>query len=178
MSNTTIEFNEVQRFKTWWAWAGVLVLNILFIYAIVQQVILDKPIGNKPAPDIVLILVALVPLLLLIFLLTIKLKTRVNDTGIHYRFYPFHFTERKIEWHELRDAYMRQYNSFYEFGGWGIRYGTAKAGRAVNTSASSDIGLQLQFNNGTLLLIGTARPEELRQVIDRVMKAGKINRGI
>lgn len=174
----TIDFKEVQAFKTWWAWVAVAALNILFIYAIVQQVILHKSFGTKPVPDAVLIIVEILFLLVLFFLMSIKLKTRINDTGINYRFYPFQFRETKIEWHELRDAYMREYNSYHEYGGWGIRYGSKKRGNALNTSASSNKGLQLQFNDGKLLLIGTARPAEMQQIIDAVIVSGKINRGV
>src|SRR5262245_24535268 len=87
-------FSETQKFKTWWAWIIVLAMNILFIYAIIQQVLLGKPFGEKPAPDWVLILVELFLLLLFLFLVSIKLKTRITDTGIYYRFYPFQFKDR------------------------------------------------------------------------------------
>lgn len=173
-----IDFKELQRFRIWWAWLVLAALNIQFIYAIVQQVILGRPFGNNPAPDLVLIIIELFFLAFLIFLLSIKLKTRITDTGIYFRFYPFQFKERSIEWHELRDAWMRDYNSFYEYGGWGIRTGSPKTGKAVNTSESCNKGLQLQFNNGKLLLIGTKRPEEIRAIIEKVMTSGKINRGV
>ena len=173
-----IDFKEKQGFKTWWAWLGAVALNVLLLYAIMQQVILGKPFGTKPAPDLVLIMVEIFLLLVLVFLMSIKLKTRINDTGIYYRFYPFQFKETKIEWHELRDAYMREYNSLYEYGGLGIRYGSKKTGRALNTSASSNKGLQLQFNDGKLLLIGTAKPAEMQLIINTVIEAGKINRGV
>lgn len=174
----SINFKEVQRFKVWWAWLGVIALNILFIYAIVQQVIFGKAFGTKPAPDYVLIIVELFVLLISFFLLSIKLKTRITDKGIFYQFYPFQFKERTIEWHELKDAYIREYNSFHEYGGWGIRYGSPKTGRAINTSASSNMGLQLQFSDGKLLLIGTRRPDEIKLILEQVMKTGKINRGV
>ena len=174
----TINFKEEQGFKVWWAWAGVAALNVLFIYAIVQQVFLGKPFGDKPAPDLVLILFGVAFLLLLFFLTRIKLRTRITDEAIFYKYSPFHFKERQIEWHELQDAYMREYNSLHEYGGWGIRYGSKRTGRALNTTASSRIGLQLRFHDGSLLLIGTARPEELRAIIDQVINSGKINRGI
>ena len=174
----TIDFKEVQRFRIWWAWLAVIALNALFIYAIVQQVILGRPFGTRPAPDPVLIIVGLALLALLFFLASIKLKTRITDDGIYYRFYPFHLREHSIEWHELRDAYIREYNSFHEYGGWGIRQGDLKRGRAINTSASSNKGLQLQFSDGKLLLIGTKRPEEIQIIIDKIIAAGKINRGV
>jgi len=178
MIMNTIDFKEVQRFKTWWAWVAVAALNILFIYAIVQQIILGKPFGPKPAPDLILVIVELCMLLLLAFLMSIKLKTKITGTGIYYRFYPFQFKETVIEWHELRDAYVRAYNSFHEYGGWGIRTGAQKAGKAINTSASCNEGLQLQFNDGKLLLIGTRRPDEIKLVVDAVIATGKINRGV
>lgn len=172
------DFKEVQRFRVWWAWLAVACLNIVFIYAGVQQVFLGRPFGTKPAPDAVLIVIELFFLVFFVFLVSIKLKTRINQTGIYYRFYPFHLKERLIEWHELKDAYMREYNSFHEYGGWGIRIGSPKTGRAINTSESCNRGLQLLFNDGSLLLIGTKRPEEVKKIIDGIMASGKINRGI
>lgn len=174
----TIDFKEVQRFKTWWAWLGIAALNVLFIYAIVQQVFLGTSFGPKPAPDFVLILVELFLLLLFVLLISIKLKTRITDTGINYRFIPFQFKERIIEWHELKDAYIRTYDSFHEFGGWGIRTGSTRTGKAINTSASSNQGLQLQFNDNKLLLIGTQKPDEIQLILDVVIASGKINRGV
>lgn len=173
-----INFSETQRFKTWWAWAAVGAMNMLFLYAIVQQLVLGKPFGEKPAPDLVLIMVELFLLALFIFLVSIKLKTRITETGIYYRFYPFHFSERIIEWHQLSDAYMREYNSFHEYGGWGIRTGSAKTDNAINTSASSNKGLQLRLSDGRLLLIGTKRPEDIQAIIEKITAAGKINKGV
>lgn len=172
------DFKEVQRFRVWWAWLAVAGLNVVFIYAVVQQVLLGRPFGTKPAPDAVLIIIELSFLVFFVFLVSIKLKTRINHAGIYYRFYPFHLKERLIEWHELKDAYMREYNSFHEYGGWGIRIGSPKTGRAINTSESCKKGLQLQFNDGSLLLIGTKRPEEIQKIVDAIIASGKINRGI
>jgi hypothetical protein len=174
----TIDFKEVQRFRGWWVWLALAAMNGLFIYAIVQQVFLGKPFGSKPAPDFVLIIVELFFLALLFFITQIKLKTSITDTGIYYRFFPFQFKETFIEWHELKDAYIRGYNSLYEYGGWGIRTGTPKTGKAINTSASSSQGLQLQFNDGKLLLIGTTKPGEIQLIIDAVIASGKLNRGV
>ena len=173
-----INFKEVQRFKIWWAWLTVIAFNLLFMYAIVQQVFFEKSFGTKPAPDFVLIIIEISSLLFLFFLFSIKLKTSITHTGIYYRFYPFQFKEILIEWHELKDAYLREYNSLYEYGGWGLRTGTEKTGRAINTSASGNVGLQLKFNDGKLLLIGTSKPDEIKLIIDAVIASGKINRRI
>ena len=117
-------FSEIQRFRLKWAWAGVIAVNGLFIYAIVQQVILGKPFGNKPASDLVLILLEIIPLLLLLFILS------------------------------------------------------KKTGNAFNTSESCKTGLQLQFKDGRLLLIGTKNPAAIQEIVEAVIAAGKINRNI
>ncbi len=44
-----------------------------------------------------------------------------------------------------------------EYGGWGIRYGMK--GMAYNVSGNR--GVQLEFETGKRLLIGSQRPEEL-----------------
>ncbi len=171
-----ISFSETQRFRTWWAWGAVLLMNILFLYAIIQQIILGKPFGTKPAPDYILIVVELFLFVLFLLLISIKLKTRITDEGIYYRFYPFHRRERFIGWNVLSDAYMREYNSFHEYGGWGIRTGSPQTGNAINTSASSKTGLQLRFTDGRLLLVGTSRPEEVAAIIKEITAAGKLSR--
>jgi hypothetical protein len=169
-------FSEVQRFRVRWAWLGIIAMNCLFLYAIIQQVILGIPFGNKPAPDAVLIAVEIFLLLLLFFVMSIRLKTSFSSVGIQYRYYPFQFNTTTIRWDELSDAYIREYNSLFEYGGWGIRNGSKKTGRAINTSASSNKGLQLRFSDGRLLLIGTKKPVAVQKILDEVIIAGKINR--
>ena len=44
-------FSEVQRFKIKWAWMGMIAMNVLFIYAIIQQVVFGESFGTKPAPN-------------------------------------------------------------------------------------------------------------------------------
>ena len=169
-------FQETQRFRIRWAWLVIIALNGLFIYAIIQQLILGHPFGNKPAPNVVLIVIELFFALFLSFLFTIRLTTSFDGNGIQYRFYPFQFKTTCIAWHELSDAYIREYSSLYEYGGWGIRQGSPKKGKAINTSASCNKGLQLRFRDGKMLLIGTKDPDAIQKILDEVIVAGKINR--
>ena len=169
-------FIEVQRMRVWWAWAVVIALNILILYAIIQQVILGIPFGSKPAPNTILFLILLLPLAILWLLLSLKLETLVTEEGIQYRFKPFNTKPRFIPWDEVREVFMRPYNSFYEYGGWGIRKGSAKTGDAVTMSPSASEGLQLKLTNGKLLLIGTGKPGELKAVVGKIVAEGKTAR--
>ncbi len=173
-----VAFNEVQGFRIWYAWAAIGALNILFLYAIIQQVVIGIPFGSDPATNLSLFLMEFAALSFLYFLFSIRLKTSINDEGIHYRFYPFQNKMTTIEWSDLSAAYMREYNSFYEFGGYGIRIGAHKTNRAINTSASCNVGLQLEFKDGNFLLIGTKRPKEIKQIIEHQSELGSIRWGM
>lgn len=94
-----------------------------------------------------------------------KLNTRIDELGIHYRFFPFHRKLRTISWNEISKAYIRNYDPIGEYGGWGIKAGWGrKHGTAVNVSG--DIGIQLILTNGKKILIGTNKKEEAKKVIE------------
>ncbi|MFC1918476.1 DUF6141 family protein, partial [Chloroflexota bacterium] len=62
-----------------------------------QQLVLGKPFGNNPAPDMVLVIIAVIfglglPALFCI----VNLTTEVHDDGLYIRFYPFHLSFRRI----------------------------------------------------------------------------------
>jgi Family of unknown function (DUF6141) len=153
-------FKETQRIRLWWLWAFVGILNVLFLYAFLRQVIFNKPFGSIAAPNGLLAGLAIFSLLLLVFLFLLQLRTRIDETGIHYKFSPFHLKYTTITWYNVSDAYMRQYEPLYEFEGWGIR-GNEK-NKAI--SMSGKFGLQLVLRNGGKLIIGTRKPVEIKAI--------------
>jgi hypothetical protein len=95
-----------------------------------------------------------------------KLKTRIDEIGIHYQFFPIHFSFKTIPWQEIENAHVRTYDPIGEYGGWGLKGGAfwnKKKGKCINVSG--DIGIQLKLNNGKKLLIGTQKKEEAMQVL-------------
>jgi len=140
----------------------VVVLAVLVWYATVNQLLLYRPIGNRPMPDIALVIFWFffgIGLPALFFFC--KLVTEVRDDGIYIRFFPFHWTFRRIAFTEVKQYEVRTYRPIREFGGWGIRYGCK--GKAYNVSG--DRGVQIEFFNGNRLLIGSQRAEELWRAI-------------
>ena len=108
-----------------------------------------------------LIMITLVSLLFL----KLKLKTRVDEIGIHYQFYPFHFSFKKIRWTAIEKCYLRKYNAISEFGGWGLKFSFfGKNGKSFTTKGT--IGLQLKLKNGKKILIGTQKKDELQRVLN------------
>jgi len=107
-------------------------------------------------------LIGIIASVLLIFIF--KLSTRIDEKGIHYQFFPFHFSMKTLLWSEITKAEIRTYDPIGEYGGWGLRYSfNKKKGNAVNVSG--DIGIQLTLKNGKKLLIGTQKKEAVSRVL-------------
>ncbi|MBF9141972.1 hypothetical protein [Hymenobacter properus] len=97
-------------------------------------------------------------------LLTLRLETRLDAAGVHYRLFPLQLTWRSRPWTELAAAYVRSYDPLGEYGGWGLK--GSQSNRALNISG--DQGLQLELRDGSRLLLGTQRPAEITQVLEQL----------
>jgi hypothetical protein len=104
-------------------------------------------------------------LLIALLLFILKLKTRIDDIGIYYQFYPIHFTYRVITWNEITTCYVRNYNAIFEYGGWGFK-SSLRRKKGKSFTVKGKIGLQLELKNGKKLLIGTQKKEEIQRVLD------------
>ncbi len=89
-----------------------------------------------------------------------NLKTEMTTAGISVRFFPFHLSAKHFSWDEISKAEVRRYDPLSEYGGWGIKGAFFSNGKAYNVSGN--MGLQLEFNDGKRLLIGTQKPDEIQ----------------
>ena len=162
-------FSETQKFKQPWIWivlllSGVLVLGIFGI-GIYRQIICGVPMGNNPMSDDGLIFITFLMLVLyaglFYLLLSLKMTTLIDESGIRYRMYPFHFKYRQISWDQIEKCEVVEYNPLRDYGGWGIRYG--KKGKAFNVAGNK--GLELKLKTGEPLLLGTQKPVELAEFL-------------
>ncbi|MDN3492534.1 hypothetical protein [Winogradskyella bathintestinalis] len=155
-------FKEEQRFTKAW------LIILLVISMMVPIGITIKDYINSPSSfstiEFILTISFIVLAASLIFLF--KLSTRIDKTGIHYKFFPFHWSYKIITWKEINNAYIRTYSPLNEYGGWGLRGGilwNTSKGKAINVSG--DIGIQLELENGNKLLIGTQKQIEAESVL-------------
>lgn len=160
-----ILFKESQRFLTAvkWVWIIMLTLCGLFLFAVVKQVILDQPLGQKPMRNVGLILTTLITILVTWILWFLRLDTVITDRYIKVRFFPFHWKYKVFPWDKISKCYLRTYQPVKEFGGWGIRRGIGKAGKAWNVSGNK--GMQIEFHSGKKIIIGTKKLEQLESVL-------------
>jgi len=156
-------FNEEQRFTQTW-------LVVLLVVSITAPIILTikgyiKENTLMTTNEFVLKLGLILVAASAIFFF--KLKTRIDEIGIHYHFFPLYFSMKLISWNEISKVGIRTYYPISEFGGWGLRGGfffNKGKGRAINVSGN--IGIQLVLKNGEKLLIGTQKKNEAIRALE------------
>ena len=174
MPNNGLLFHETQRFRQPLLIAIIIVSALptvgLFGYAMLSQLVFNKPFGDEPMPNMVLLTVGLIcvlPMLAVIWLFVVSnLQTTVRPDGLYIRFYPFHLSQRKIPLEKVVSFRALTYRPIREYGGWGLRF--RRGGRAYNVSGRE--GVRLEFNNGKQLVIGSQRSDELAAAIQAIME--------
>ncbi len=151
-------FKEEQRFTQWWVWLMLLSINTLFIFGSVKQIFFKTPFGNNPMNNIGLGITTFILILFTILFFSVKLKTKIDQTGIYYYFSPFQFKTKKIEWNTIESIRVIKYKPIQNYGGWGIKHGSY--------TVKGNIGLQVIFNNQKKILIGTQKENEIKLVLE------------
>ena len=155
-------FKEEQRFTQTWLQV-LLAISIIVPIVVVTQKYIEENSSISTTKFILTIVTIIVSVAFIFFL---KLKTRIDDHGIHYQFFPFHLKLKSIQWSKIRSIHIRTYDPIGEYGGWGLKGGflwNKEKGKCVNVSG--DIGIQLQLKNGKKLLIGTQKKQEVTRVL-------------
>jgi hypothetical protein len=162
-----VRFREEQTFRQWWMWLLVGGLAALQWWGFVQQIVLGKPFGNKPAPDWMMVILWLafgfgLPLLFLYM----KLTVTVTDDAVDIQFRPL--VRRTIPLSSIAHVEARTYAPLREYGGWGIR-GGLRGKRAYNVNG--DRGVELTLADGRKVMVGSQRAGEMAQAIESARQA-------
>ncbi len=150
-------YREEQRFQALWMWFILGAVSVIPFIGIFQQIFRGIPFGNNPLSDgglIVLTLVCILPLLL--FSIT-RLRITIDDECITVNYFPF--LRKRFNWSDITEAEVIDYGFV---GGWGIRMFT-RHGTVYNVAGSK--GLKITLDNGKKYVIGTQKPEELKEYL-------------
>ncbi len=98
-----------------------------------------------------------------ISILYTKLIVRIDKKSINIRFFPFMIKDKKLPLKDIQRYYIRKYRPIMEYGGWGIRWNSN--GRAY--CIRGNMAIQLEFESGSKILIGTQKPGELNAAMDK-----------
>ena len=137
-------YKETQQFRQPWAWVLLLVCLAFVVY--------------RWQPGGIAIVLAVIALFW-----PLKLETVIDHDGIGYRWLPFQRRFSRIPWTEIEQIAIRKYAPIGEFGGWGMRLGWNGAAHTT----SGNWGIQInQKGKKRFLLLGTQRPDEVRQLLE------------
>lgn len=156
-------FVEEQRFNQWWLY---LLLAIPLISLVLPFIFNSDDYLNGDKETLTGITISLVVMVIVtLLILSIRLRTKIDENGIYYQFYPINFNEKFIPWSDISKCYVRKYNPLTEYGGWGYRSGFGRGkGKALNIRGSQ--GIQLELKNGKKLLLGTQKEELVKRTLE------------
>lgn len=168
--DTTAEtlFYEVQSEKPLWLIFFIIGIVLMASVLAVLQLFFRIRVGTHPVSNGVLLLIWIgVGLLLPLFFFYSNLRVAVQEDGIHYRYFPFHFREQTIKKEDIQEFRQVIYNPVRDYGGYGIRI--SRQGRAYNVKGNK--GIRITTVGGKNILFGSRIPEKfeeaLHSIIDR-----------
>ena len=151
---TKVIFQETQRFRQIWIWALILGISGFSISSLF--LLEDK----DPLSFVDLAFPIGMILLLNVLFLSFTLSTRIEADSLSYRFFPF-TRWRTFRFEEIEALELVEYNGLWEYGGWGIKWN----GDTWSYTTSGKWGIIVKTTDKKILL-GTQKPEEVRQVIN------------
>jgi len=156
-------FIEEQKFTQKLVIIGLSLAFIAIGFSIVKD---WKNILNGSPSEILEAFIGLIIILLVSLLFAnLKLKTRIDEKGIQYQYYPLQFSYKLIKWSEISKCYIRNYDAIFEYGGWGMKFSFRKK-RGKSFTVKGNIGLQIELKTGHKVLIGTQQKGELQRVLN------------
>jgi len=157
-------FSEEQKFDQWWF--RILMIIVFIIIVVATYPVIEKISEDLRVENLLILAVNIVTIAIIIFIsFVFTLKTRIDQQGIYYGFYPIKRNLKLIRWEEIDRVYVRQYNPLTEYGGWGYRVKLGSDSKALNVRGN--IGIQIVLKTGKKILIGTQKEQEARNVVNR-----------
>lgn len=165
---SNVVYREVQRPRSALFWIFIGLFTVFFWYIFIQQIIFGIPVGTKPAPDVMMIILWLIfgILMPIIPLFFFKLIIEVREDGLYLRYIPFHFHYQLFLFKDIKHYESVNYSPTKRFGGWGIRVnGNGETGYTMGGNRA----LELQYEKQTIV-IGTRNPDKLEKTLKSLEK--------
>lgn len=158
---SNIYFKEEQKLRELWLW---LILAFATMASIGGMLLAFM---NNAASDtalyIGLVAVILVQALVIIPLYISNFEIRVNQEGVHYKWYPFHRSFRTIRRSELANYYVRNVPGLKRGISFVWGYGWAY-------NAAGGQGIQFELRNKKRIFLGSKKITAFRNAIEQLMQ--------
>jgi len=150
--NTQVNFKEKQIFEGYSFIIPIAIISILpaTILISTQNLFAGLAIGIGIFSVVILILNI------------IKLFLLIDDTGINYKFRPFHWSFNRIKWNEIKDISITDLKSLKDFGGYGIRW----AGKKKGIILAGKYALEIIDKKGKTIVISLQNKKTAQEAID------------
>lgn len=149
----SISFYETQKFTQWWLWTILIGILSIPIYQLFNQFLLNSLVSIGTETIITLV----IGLLLIVLFCYIKLVTFIDEKYIILKYSPL--IQKTISWNEVEKVEIVDYGFV---GGWGVRWGSSYG---TIYSTKGRIGLALTLKDGTKLVIGTQKKDEMEKAL-------------
>ena len=164
------EFREVQKFGQPWLWVLMVVMVAVYVGMHAFIIVKTPHLAFQPGFIFSTLFGAVITGAVIALLLVCRLTVVISTRGLTYEFFPFHWKPHFIDWADIRTCYVRKYRPVVEYGGWGIRYGWGGKGKAYNVRGN--MGLQLELRDGSRILFGTQRPDDMGRILAELGMSG------
>lgn len=142
--------------SVWWVMLLVLGIAAMLWWGFIQQIVLGRPWGSKPAPDWMMWLFWLAfGIGLPLFFLRLRLIVDVFPEVVVIRYVML--TTRRIPTADIDSFRALTYRPLRDYGGWGVR----GLGRRVAYNVKGNQGVELTLRDGRIVLIGSQEPQAL-----------------
>jgi hypothetical protein len=181
MKSETRYFEETQWLRdAQWIWyaglASALSSLIPLLYVVYWQLVLGEPVGNTPMKDsnVIILLCAVVAMIVIFSCIVraVRLNVYIDNTGVHYNFFPSTLGWKLIRKEAIIDYEVRQKKYFFEYFGTGF----AK-NRITKTCKMTLHGSQIvrfRLGNRWKIIIGTQQPYDFERALKRMINPDPI----
>lgn len=154
--DTNILFTEIQQ-SDYWEFLIIILFALLpangfLAFQVVKHSNIKKIIFSS--------IITFMTVLCVVFSFT-RLEIEVFKNEIHWRLYPFYFSNQVVAKEEIIEVKNVVYNP-KEWGGWGIRT-NSNEDKAYTMYGNK--GVQIKLKNGQTILLGTQKQKQLYQAI-------------
>lgn len=156
-------FEEKQYFRQWWVWLIVILGFAANSYAFIQ---------NESSAETFTI-TSIVFLLFVLLIFNVHLSSRIDEKGIHIKFFPLHFSFITYTWDQIKSVEFKKYSPILDYGGWGVRISLNGKGKAFNVSGSK--GIYIQTQDDRKRMIGTQKENEVKAVLEEYKRKNPSN---
>ncbi|MBN3522187.1 hypothetical protein JYB62_19445 [Algoriphagus lutimaris] len=152
-------FKETQSYRGSWVMYLILLTEVP---TLILMLVLFFTSEDRQEAGIALAVVFIVIALSFALLLNISLETRIDHTGIHYRYFPFIQQWRSIPKNQISSVKVITFNPLFDYGGWGIKGN--KSTKLYNILG--DEGLLIDAGESKKILLGTSKRKELEVFLE------------